>query len=215
MRGAKLNRNVSKHFQESLWLYVVCLFCLFTGIVLGIYTVKYMGETERQDLINYFLGFKKTIGSEAVNNKSILIETVKTNVPMIAALWLLGLTIVGIPVILVIDIIKGFTLGFTLTFVFYSMSYSGVGFVLMGVLPQNIIYLPCIVIGSVLAIKLSLAKLKDKLNKQVNYHKNYFLDYSMSFLIIILVMMLGFLYEAYITPRAIQTVAFYAGSVYI
>lgn len=215
MRSGQFNKNVSRHLQESLWLYVVSLLCLFTGIVLGVYTVKYMGDMERQDLINYFLGFKKNIGSTTINNKEILIQTIKSNLPMIVAVWVLGLTIVGIPVILIIDIIKGFTTGFTLSFVFYSMGYSGIGFVLIGVLPQNIIYIPCIVIGSVFAMKLSLTKLKDKVNKQINYGKNYFVDYSITFLIILLVMVLGFLYEAYVTPRAIQSIAFLIGSVCI
>ena len=54
MRKIKAKNNVSRHFQESMWLYVITLVCLFTGTVLGIYTVKYMGDMERQDLINYF-----------------------------------------------------------------------------------------------------------------------------------------------------------------
>lgn len=213
MRGEKLNKNLSRHLQENVWLYAVCLLCLFTGIVLGVYTVKYMGAMERQDLINYFLGFKKSIGSTAVNHKTVLIQTVKSNLPMLIALWILGFTMVGIPVILIIDIIKGFTLGFTLSFIFYSMNYSGVSFVLMGVLPQNIIYIPCIIIGSVLSMRLALTKLQEKINKQTNFNKRYSLDYTIAFFIITLIMILGFLYEAYITPRAIQSVAVLIGSV--
>jgi hypothetical protein len=56
-------------------------------------------------------------------------------------------------------------------------------------------------------------KLKDRVNKQVNYNKNYILDYSTTFFIIVLIMILGCLYQAYITPKAIQTVAVIAGSV--
>ncbi|NLP29125.1 MAG: stage II sporulation protein M [Clostridia bacterium] len=214
MRKIKAKNNVSRHFQESMWLYVITLVCLFTGTVLGIYTVKYMGDMERQDLINYFLSFTNNLGSIEVNNKAILIESIKSNLPIIICLWILGLTIIGIPAILIIDIIKGFSLGFSLSTVFYGLSYKGIWFTLLGVLPQNIIYIPCIIVSSVLAMRLSLFKLKDKVNKQVNYNKSYFVEYSITFLIITLIMILGFIYEAYITPKALQSLAILSGSVY-
>ncbi|HCW05713.1 MAG TPA: stage II sporulation protein M, partial [Clostridium sp.] len=214
MRKIKAKNNVSRHFQESMWLYVITLVCLFTGTVLGIYTVKYMGDMERQDLINYFLSFTNNLGSIEVNNKAILIESIKSNLPILICLWILGLTIIGIPAILIIDIIKGFSLGFSLSTVFYGLSYKGIWFTLLGVLPQNIIYIPCIIVSSVLAMRLSLFKLKDKVNKQVNYNKSYFVEYSITFLIITLIMILGFIYEAYITPKALQSLAILSGSVY-
>lgn len=214
MRKIKAKSNVSRHFQESMWLYVITLVCLFTGIVLGIYTVRYMGDMERQDLINYFLSFRNNLSSVEVDNKAILIESIKSNLPIILGLWVLGLTIVGIPVILIIDIIKGFSLGFSLSTIFYGLSYKGIWFILLGLLPQNIIYVPCIIVSSVLSMKLSLAKLKDRVNKQVNYNKGYFAEYSITFLIITLIMILGFIYESYITPKALQSIAMLSGSVY-
>ncbi len=214
MRKIKAKTNFSRHFQESMWLYVITLVCLFTGIVLGIYTVKYMGDMERQDLINYFLSFANNLDSVEVDNKAILIETIKSNLPIIIGLWILGLTMIGLPAILIIDIIKGFSLGFSLSTIFYGLSYKGIWFTLLGVLPQNIIYVPGIIVSSVLAMRLSLTKLKDRVNKQVNYHKGYLAEYSITFLIITLIMILGFFYEAYITPKALQSIAMLSGSVY-
>ena len=213
MRKAKLGNGLSRHFQESIWLYVVSLLCLFTGIVLGIYTVKYMGDMERQDLVSYFLGFKSNIKSIEINNTAILIKSIKSNLPMIIIIWLVGITVIGIPIVLIIDIIKGFSFGFTLTFIIYSMGYKGIWFILLSIIPQNIIYLPCIIVASVLSMRLSMMKLKDRVNKQMNYNKNYVLDYSITFLILVLITILGCLYQAYITPKAIQTVAFISGSV--
>ncbi|WP_163194716.1 stage II sporulation protein M [Clostridium thermarum] len=212
MRRLNTGSNLSRHFQESMWLYIVSLLCLFTGIVLGIYTVRYMDDLQRQDLISYFLDFNKNISTMEVKNTAVMIESLKNNLPILFVLWVAGLTIIGIPIILIVDIVKGFFFGFATTFTFYSMGYKGTWFVLLGVLPQNIIYIPCLIIASVLAMRLSFSKLKDRVNKQINYNKNYFLDYSVTFFIILLVMILGFLYEAYVTPRAIQTIAT-AGSV--
>lgn len=212
MKSGIMNNSLSRHLQDNLWLYVVCLLCLFTGIVLGIYTVKYMGDMERQDLINYFIGFKDNIKTINPDHTLILFETLKNTIPTIIIIWILGLTVVGIPVILILDLIKGFTLGFSLTLVFNSLGVGGLWFTVVGLLPQNIIYIPCIIIGSVLAMQLSLTKLRNKVNKQLYYSKGYFINYSISFIIIVLCMILGVLYEVYITPNAIKAIAMLTGS---
>jgi stage II sporulation protein M len=214
MQVNKFYGNIGKHFEMNFWLYIVSVLCLSTGIVLGIYTVKYMSGPQKADLASYFSSFSTTISNSEINQKNVLVETVKNNLPMFLALWLLGLTIVGIPIILIIDIIKGFTLGFTTTFIIGGMGTKGFWMALVGLIPQNIIYIPCMIIASVLAMEISLTKLRDKFNKQskkIIDPRN--LTYSITFVIILLVMVLGFIYEAYITPRAIKVIVSAIGRV--
>ena len=214
MRNSMERNAISEHLDENMWLYAVCLVCILTGIVIGIYTVKYMGSVEKKDLTNYFVTFQSNLKSADINRKYILLEILKNNIPMILGIWILGITIVGIPVILIIDIIKGFTFGFTVTFIMDSLGYKGAWFVLMGVIPQNVFYLPCIIVASVLAIRLSVTKLKDKFAKQPGYRyiDNSVVNYSIAFIIICLCMMFGFMYELYITPSAVKTVVMKIGS---
>ncbi|OPJ63190.1 stage II sporulation protein M [Clostridium oryzae] len=214
MRNSMERSAISEHMEENIWLYAICLVCFFTGIVIGIYTVKYMGAIEKKDLTNYFVTFETSLKSTAINRKYILLEILKNNIPIILGIWFLGITIVGIPVILIIDIIKGFTLGFTIAFIMDSLGYKGIWFILMGVVPQNIFYVPCILVGSVLAIRLSVTKLKDKFMKQPGYRyiDNSVFNYSIVFVIICLCMMFGFMYELYITPGAIKAIVMKIGS---
>jgi stage II sporulation protein M len=213
MQINKVYGNIGKHFETNFWLYVVSLLCISTGIVLGIYTVKYMSVQQKTDLLSYFTSFTTAITSSEVNNKNVFIETIKNNIPMFLALWLLGLTIVGIPIILIIDVIKGFTLGFSSTFIIIGMGMKGFWMTLVGLIPQNIIYIPCFIIASVLGMELSLYKLKDKFNKgSKGFVNSQNITYSITFLIIILVMGIGFVYESYITPRAIKVVVSSIGS---
>ena len=152
---------INRHIKNNFWLYIITLICFFTGIVIGIYSVRYMGGFEKSDLLSYLKNFTKVVDSGNVNYKSIFLETLKNNVPLILMVWFLGLTMIGIPVILIIDIIKGFTIGFTMSFVIGSMGIKGIWFSLLGVLPQNIIYIPCILFSSVLAMEFSLMLFKE------------------------------------------------------
>jgi stage II sporulation protein M len=207
MTNGKALINVNEHIQQNFWLYVISLLCILTGIVLGIYTVKYMGTNEKGDLINYFTSFTQNILQGDFKYKAIFIDVLKNNISLIFAMWFLGLTMVGIPVILVIDVIKGFTLGFSISFVINGLGTKGLGVVLIGILPQNIIYIPCVLVASVIAMEFSLSILRDKINKQrLNSIWIKITSYSFVFIITSIFMCTGFLFETYITPSLVKLI---------
>jgi len=196
---------INKHVENNFWLYVVSLLCVCTGIVMGIYSVRYMGGFEKSDLLSYLKNFSSTISSSGINYKAILLETIKSNIPMLLIVWFLGLTMIGIPVILIIDIIKGFTIGFSISFIINGMGIKGMWFSILGVLPQNIIYIPCIIFASVLAMEFSLMILRDRANKQ--WASNIWVSitsYSFSFMLVIIFMFVGFFMETYVTPSMVK-----------
>ncbi|WP_123053587.1 stage II sporulation protein M [Clostridium sp. JN-1] len=208
--------TLNEHIQNNFWLYVVSLLCICTGIVLGIYSVRYMGGFEKSDLISYIKGFSSTISSGNIDYKSIFIQAIKNNIPVLIAVWFLGLTMIGIPIILIIDILKGFTVGFTISFIINSMGIKGMWVSLLGVLPQNIIYIPCIIFVSVLAMEFSLNILKDKSNK--NWASNVWIkitSYSFSFILITIIMAVGFTMESYLTPHILKVVIASIGSMLV
>lgn len=207
MSENKLLNLINAHIKNNFWLYVISILCLFTGIVLGIYSVRYMGGFEKSDLLSYLKNFTTTINSENVNYKSIFLETLKNNIPIILAIWFLGLTMIGIPVILIIDIIKGFTIGFAMSFIISGMGVKGMWISLLGILPQNIIYIPCIILSSVLAMEFSLMIFKDRSELKWKSHVLVrFTSYSICFLLVTTMMFVGFLMEAYLTPNMIKFV---------
>ena len=114
---------------------------------------------------------------------------------------------VGIPIILIIDILKGFTIGFTISFVVNGMGIKGIWFSLLGVVPQNVIYIPCMMFASVLAMEFSLMILKDKTSK--HWTSNIWFrvtSYSFSFILVISIMFIGFFMEVYLTPNMIKMI---------
>lgn len=207
MSENKVLSIINEHIQNNFWLYIISLLCICTGIVLGIYSVRYMGSFEKSDLLSYLKDFSSTINSGNINYKSIFAQTIKSNIPILFAVWFLGLTMIGIPIILIIDIIKGFTIGFTISFVVNGMGVKGIWFSLLGVLPQNIIYIPCIIFASVLAMEFSLTILKDKTSK--HWSSNIWLrvtSYSFSFILVMSIMFVGFFMEVYLTPNMIKII---------
>jgi len=207
MTNNKLLNNFGKHFRENFWLYVIAMLCVCTGIVLGIYTVKYMGELEKGELTSYLTSFSEATQKNSVSSKNIFFQTLKNNIPLILAIWFLGLTMIGIPIILLLDILKGYTIGFTIGFMANALNVKGVGISLLMILPQNIIYVPCVIIVSVIAMEFSLNILKDKMNKR--WTTNIWVkivSYSTLFIITVFIMGIGFVIESYISPHVVKMI---------
>lgn len=214
MSSNTIMSNINKHIQQNFWLYIISILCVFTGIILGIYSVKYMGEFERNDLINYLMNFVDPSNTKGVSYKLILLQSIKNNLPVIIFLWFLGLTIVGIPIIIIINLLKGFTVGFTFSFMISGLGKSGVGIAILGVLPQNLIYIPCIIFASVVSMEFSIMLLKNKFSKQwTSSISSRIIYYSVIFIVIIILLFIGIIIESYIAPHFVQKLISNIGSV--
>ena len=214
MSSSTLISNINKHIQENFWLYIISILCVFTGIILGIYSVKYMGEFERNDLVNYLMNFIDPSDTKGISYKLIFLQSIKNNLPVIIFLWFLGLTIVGIPIIIIIDLLKGFTVGFTFSFMISGLGKSGIGIAILAVLPQNLIYIPCIIFASVVSMEFSIMLLKNKFNKQwTSSISGRIIYYSVIFIVIIAILFIGIIIESYVTPYFVKNLINNLGSV--
>lgn len=197
--------NLNKHIHKNFWLYILSFLCISIGIVIGIYSVKYMSELDYNDTVNYFNNLLKIFSKSDVTSQSILVQALHNNIPIILLIWFLGLTLLGIPFVLLLDIFKGFTIGFTTSFMIKFTGFKGIGFSLLGIIPQNIIYVPCLVLISVYAMEFSSSIIREKINNQEIQGIGFKIGrYSFCFILIFLLMGIGFILEAYLSPNIMK-----------
>lgn len=202
-----LTGSFNEHIQNNFWLYIISILCIFTGIVLGVYKVKYLGDTYKSDISNYINSFTDYIANRNVDYKNVLMVTIKNNIPFITLIWFLGMTMIGIPIILIIDLIKGYVLGFTISIMINSIGTKGLWVAFLAIIPQNIVYIPCVILASVFAMEFSLNFLSERMGKR--FTKGLWLrilSYSLSFLVIVIIMSVGFIFEAYGTPNLLKLI---------
>jgi len=197
--------NATFRDKKAYFFIVLIMFCL--GISFGLYTVKYMGTSDRNDLTNYFFSFTNYIGNEPVNYGNLLFEVIKKNILIIVPIFLLGLTFFGAPIILILDLLKGFTLGYTFSFMVTTFEGKGIGLALVSVVPQNLIYIPCFIALSVISLSMSTERFKGRFLKN-GKNKAPFGDGVLNKLIIIIILfVIGILVETYVSPSLIKFVA--------
>lgn len=199
--------GANKHFNDNLGYYLLTILFMATGMIVGLYCVKYMQDVDKGSLINYITTISTSSNGEIMATTKIFINTLKNNLPIIIGLWILGLTFIGAPIVLLVNLYKGFSLGFTFSFFIYALKQKGIILALLGVLPQNLIYVPCIIFLSVIALKGSVAGIKEKFGKKyVNSSYTDVRNYTMIYVVTSMIMASGFLIETFLTPVFINMV---------
>jgi stage II sporulation protein M len=112
---------------------------------------------------------------------------------------LLGLTVIGLPLIMVVIFLRAFSLGFTLGFLIQQKAGTGVLVSLVSVLPQNLFYILGLLIAGVVAMNFSLNIVKNR-NQGTNKLGLALLAYTTVMLLLLVVFGLGALIEAYFSP---------------
>lgn len=191
--------------KKAYFFIVLIMFCL--GISFGLYTVKYMGASDRNDLTNYFFSFTNNVENESIDYGRLLFEVIKKNIIIIIPIFVLGLTFFGAPIILILDLVKGYTLGYTFSFVVTTFEGKGLGLALVSIIPQNILYIPCFIALSVISLSMSTEKFKNRYFKTGNIKSLFFTDFLNKLVMIIVLLSIGILVETYISPSLIKFVA--------
>lgn len=197
--------GLMESLKENKITFLWVLLFFLVGIVLGSYTVYYMSDFNRIEITTYFNNFLEFLGGNSVSYTSILVDSIKSILPMVAIIVLLGYTAVGTPIILMMDLAKGYVIGFTFSLIVSMLGSKGVMLVLSGLMLQNLIFIPIIMLISVLAIRHSVTKLKRGVSRD-----RVKLDVSRAYLnfqgLLSLIIISGILIETYISPNLIRLV---------
>jgi stage II sporulation protein M len=207
---SKINEALSKNIRENAGVYFTVTLFFAIGLSVGAFTVKALDINQKQELVVYLNRFFQILNNQTVNRSSIFYQSLKTNFQTVFFIWFLGVTIIGIPFTLLITSFRGFIVGFTISFLIQGMGWKGFMFTLAAVLPQNILYIPCLLIISAVSLCFSVQVFRTKVKHRImSSIKNNIFSYTSTVLILFGVMMLGSLIESYISPSILQALASY------
>ncbi|NLN16634.1 MAG: stage II sporulation protein M [Firmicutes bacterium] len=200
-----------RHFHRRVVAYFFVCTIFVMGMVFGSLAVRHVAVEQREELSHYLSSFFQTfdpgttLSKEALARRSIMDNVVKT----VGLMWLLGLSLLGAPLVLVIIFIRGFTFGFTLGFLVQEMFLRGIVVALASILPHNIIILPAIIIAGAAAMGFSWSVLRVLAgNRSINVYQQFLITTSTNLLAAGLLVGAAFI-EAYITPVLIDLVNTY------
>lgn len=199
-------RAVKVHF--NLYLFVAVLFVV--GGVFGALLVNVLTLEQQQDLADEVGQYVSYMGaSVGTNEAEVFQERFFFHLKWLILIWLLGVTVVGIPGILALNFLKGSLIGFALGVLVQQYGWKGVAFSFLTMAPQNVIAVPALIIVSAAAISFGLFIVKNRLLQQKGELLPQLGSLTSSSLLMLILFAGAALIEAYLSPSIISFAAPY------
>ncbi|WEG11453.1 stage II sporulation protein M [Pullulanibacillus sp. KACC 23026] len=197
-----LKSRILSHLQENISLYIFSIALFLTGIIFGAIIVNSLPASAKTNLLTYLNTFFNEMGKgNLVDPSSLFNESFTHGFQYLGFIWLLGLSIIGLPLIFVLLFLKGIVVGFTVGFLVNQMGWHGFWMALASVFPQNLVLVPAFIIVSTAAVSFSLKMIRQLLmkNRKTPLFPQ-FGRYGLLMVGMIGVIVVSSLFEAYISP---------------
>ena len=190
-----------KIIKSRIFKALILLFIL--GLLFGVISFIFMDKTS---LENYTLNYVDLISKNNFDYIKGLINTLISNYKYLSILWIFGIIFFLFPLVPLIIIYRGISIGLMISSIIYSFKLKGFLYALIILFPAKIINELIYIIMSYYSISFSLKIYNAiKTNKSINitsFSKNYF--YIL--LIFIVALTLTSIFEVYLSTNIIKLV---------
>ena len=187
-------------------LFVFLLVLMIIGITMGSILVTILNSSDKNLTIEYINDFANNVKDNKLDYVFVLKNNLFSNLSYIILIWLLGISVIGLPIIVIMFFSKSFILGFSIgavleTFnskvIIYSLEYVFTGQVI------NILFLILLMKNEMsFSFKLMYVILK----KQSLDFKLVMNRYLKIFLLVLVVTLLMTLYDTFLMPKLIKLI---------
>ncbi|OMF35301.1 stage II sporulation protein M [Paenibacillus sp. FSL H8-0548] len=192
--------------QLSLYVFVSVLFVV--GVIFGALMVNALTLEQQQemaqDVSQYVRLMDQGLGTGGVDS---FWERFFFHSKWLLVVWVLGITVVGMPGVLALNFLKGALVGFSIGTLINQYGWKGVLFSLVSVAPQNIIVVPAMIIVSAAAISFSIFVIKNRLLQQKGELAPELGSFTSTAMLMLFVFAGAALFEAYISPYLISLIS--------
>ena len=188
--------------------YILLLLIFIIGIVLGVFFINNSDENQKKEINEYIMNFVTTLKeNNSIDKKELVKASLKGNIVMGIALWFIGSTVIGLPLIYFFVLYKGLCIGYTMSSAILTLSTGkGILFCISSILLHNIIMIPAILMIAASGTNLCQAIIKNRTKENI---KLEIIKHSIISFIGIIFFMLSSLVEVYISTNFFMLVVKY------
>ena len=188
--------------------YILLLLIFIIGIALGVFFINNSDENQKKEINEYITNFVTTLKeNNSIDKKELVKASLKGNIVMGIALWFIGSTVIGLPLIYFFVLYKGLCIGYTMSSAILTLSTGkGILFCISSILLHNIIMIPAILMIAASGTNLCQAIIKNRTKENI---KLEIIKHSIISFIGIIFFMLSSLVEVYISTNFLMLVVKY------
>ncbi|BCV21763.1 stage II sporulation protein M [Moorella sp. Hama-1] len=203
-----MERTLARHLHDNLGLYLLVGFFFLAGIIAGTVAVNFLEPQQVSQMGSYLGKLLDQFNGEGPAFNYAAYQALMSALKEMGLVWFLGLTVIGIPLIIGLVFFKGAILGFTVGFLVQQKALAGVVLSFLAILPPNIIQIPALFLAAVLGISFSISLMHSR-SQVGGAILPRFLTYSFLMLLVAVLLIGGGLVEAYLSPFFARAVLAY------
>ena len=197
--------KVKKQINNKKRVLTIVFIVFFIGLLFGSIYISILSNSNKKLIIdsvkNYYSTYKNIDFKYKID---IFKETLLKNITYFISIWVLGLSIIGIPVIITMVFFKSFITGFSISSIFATYKFKGLLGILIYMIPTNLVTLCYTLFLGAYSVDLSIKLLRHALGKKTLNFSLFMGKYFFLLLISILLSVVVSIYEAFINPSIIN-----------
>lgn len=185
------------------WIYFAIV--MFAGAICGSIFLQALPIAQQQQLndgmINYITWLKQAM---YIDSSMLFWDIFLKHMKWAFALILLGISMVGVPFIVVLIFMKGFLLGSSIFMLVQSFGSSGIWYSMLTLAPHNIIVLPALIVLSSAAISFAAFLFNGRIRGRGGVMSEQVIHFSTIAMCMILLLACAALIEVHLSPMLIK-----------
>ena len=200
----KVFNRTKKHIEEEKKKYIFLLSIIVIGIISGCLFILFITKEDKQLVYNNLENIIDTITNNKVNHLRTFINSMSSNLISLIGLYILGISIIGIPVIVFFLFIKGFTIGFSFISLISKYHFKGLFGSVSYLFPHEFIKLVIWILMGYYTINFSIRLFRYLFLKENISLNRYFKNLNKIFIISLITLILASLIETFLSPILID-----------
>lgn len=204
----KLFKLINGEFKKNKKLFVFVTILIIVGFITGSFFITILSSDDKKLVGETISSFFNQIKAGKIDTIYTLWTSITTNLIYIIFIWLLGISLIGLPIVIFLVFIKSFILGFSISSIIYKYKLSGTLLSFGYIFPHQILNLLILSFLSIYAIKVSISLFKlITSKKQINF-KILMKKYVGVLIICIILSLISSIFETFISPYLIKLFSF-------
>ena len=198
--------NIKKYINNKNFIIFLLSF-LILSIIIGILFYLYMNNDDKTYINNNITSYF-TI-KKSYDYLNLLKNSIINNIGNTTIIWLLGISIIGIPIIVFLFFSEAFSIGFSLSAIIGKYKLKGFIGIISYLFPSKILYILTLFLITYFALRFSIQIIRYLFFKKDLDLRSYFKKYFKQLIIITILAITCSILDVFITPFMIKLFTFF------
>ena len=198
----KLKKIIKYNKQMMLFIGIIVI----SGIIAGSLFTVLLSTSDKGMVMESIKKFTNNITHNTYNYVDSLKNIFFPNIITTLFIWILGISIIGLIVVIIILFYKAFILGFTISSLILTYNLKGLVIAFVYIFPPLILNILVFMYLSTYSIKLSIILIKSIIGKKSLNFKSFMNNYLKVLIISLIVIIISSLYEIFINPYILKSI---------